>query len=126
MCCTPTLRWLIVSTLPLRLSPSSQPATGLSALAPAQRAGAQRLCALALLRPRAMSAFSPLLGVDRTSVGQLVPDFCAPKREFPEPLQHDRRVQEGARKINDFRFSEICVFLHSSRLARGAYASSRT
>src|ERR1700752_1439596 len=32
------------------LSLSSQPATGLSALAPAQRAGAQRLCALARLR----------------------------------------------------------------------------
>ena len=30
------------------LSLSSQPATGLSVLAPAQRAGAQRLCALAL------------------------------------------------------------------------------
>ena len=35
-------------TLSPRLSLSSQPATGLSALAPAQRAGAQRLCALAL------------------------------------------------------------------------------
>src|ERR1700722_19091061 len=47
MCCTPTLRWLIVLTLPPRLSLSSRPATGLSALSPAQRAGAQRLCALA-------------------------------------------------------------------------------
>jgi hypothetical protein len=34
-------------TLPPRLSLSSRLATGLSALAPAQRAGAQRLCALA-------------------------------------------------------------------------------
>src|SRR5438445_5507343 len=41
MCCTPTLHWLIVLTLPPRLSLFR--ATGLSALAPAQRAGAQRL-----------------------------------------------------------------------------------
>src|ERR1700739_2238392 len=46
MCCTPTLRWLVVLTLPPRLSLSSQRATGLSALAPAQRAGAPRLWAL--------------------------------------------------------------------------------
>jgi hypothetical protein len=35
------------------LSPSSPSATGLSARAPEQRAGAQRLCALALMRSRA-------------------------------------------------------------------------
>jgi hypothetical protein len=46
MCCTPTARWLIVLTLPPPLLLSSQPATGPSALAPAQRAGAQRLRAL--------------------------------------------------------------------------------
>ena len=34
--------------LATKLSLSSRPTTGLSALAPAQRAGAQRLCALAL------------------------------------------------------------------------------
>ena len=43
MRCTPTIRELIEAT---PLSPSSPSATSLSALAPAQRAGAQRLCAL--------------------------------------------------------------------------------
>ena len=47
MCCTPTVRLLIVLTFATLLSLSSQLATGLSALAPAQRAGAQRLRALA-------------------------------------------------------------------------------
>src|ERR1700755_56626 len=37
--------------LATKLSLSSRPTTGLSALAPAQRAGAQRLCALAPFRP---------------------------------------------------------------------------
>jgi hypothetical protein len=50
------------------------------------------------------------------------PDWGAPKREFTEPLQYDRRVQEGVRKINLFRFSEICVFLRASRLARATVA----
>src|SRR5215469_6635302 len=49
------------------LSLSSQPATGLSALAPAQRAGAQRLRALAQSGGSGMSAFAPLLGAKRTS-----------------------------------------------------------
>ena len=45
------------------LSLSSQLATGLSALAPAQRAGAQRLCAMALLfRPDA-ARLGPEVGV---------------------------------------------------------------
>ena len=43
MRCTPTIRELIEAT---PLSPSSPSATSLSALAPAQRAGAQRLCAM--------------------------------------------------------------------------------
>src|SRR5262249_40744859 len=43
MRCTPTIRELIVAT-PLSLSSPS--ATGLSALATVQRAGAQRLCAM--------------------------------------------------------------------------------
>jgi hypothetical protein len=47
MGCTPTMRELIEAT-PLSLSSPS--ATGLSALAPAQRAGAQRLRAMARLR----------------------------------------------------------------------------
>ena len=45
---------------------SSQPATGLSALAPAQRAGAQRLCAMARCVDFGMSALTPLLGSKRT------------------------------------------------------------
>ena len=46
MCCTPTVRLLIVLTLPpsYRCPLNRPPAP--SALAPAQRAGAQRLCAL--------------------------------------------------------------------------------
>jgi hypothetical protein len=44
---TPRIHELIVLTLPPPPSLSSRPADGLSALAPAQRAGAQRLCALA-------------------------------------------------------------------------------
>ena len=43
MRCMPTRELIVATPLPL----SSQPATGLSALAPAQRAGAQRLCAMA-------------------------------------------------------------------------------
>ena len=49
--CRRTLRELIVLNLANPLPLSSQPATGLSALASAQRAGAQRLCALALRAP---------------------------------------------------------------------------
>ena len=44
------------------LSLSSRSVTSLSALAPAQRAGAQRLCALALTAVSWMSALPPLLG----------------------------------------------------------------
>jgi len=53
MRCTPTIRELIEAT-PLSLF--SQLASGLSALAPAQRAGAQRLCALARNGPPRMLA----------------------------------------------------------------------
>jgi hypothetical protein len=67
MRCTPTIRELIVAT-PLSLSSPS--ATGLSALAPAQRAGAQRLCALALSCRSGMSAGQSLSGVNRTSRGR--------------------------------------------------------
>jgi|ERR1700731_4307825 len=63
MRCTPTIRELIEAT---PLSPSSPSATSLSALAPAQRAGAQRLCALAPNGPPAMSAIQSLSGEDRT------------------------------------------------------------
>jgi hypothetical protein len=59
MRCTPTIRGLIVAT-PLSLSSPS--ATGLSALAPAQPAGAERLCALAQLGRKATFAFEPLSG----------------------------------------------------------------
>jgi hypothetical protein len=45
--CTPTVRLLIALTLPPPLSLFSRSVTGLSAHAPAKRAGAQRLCALA-------------------------------------------------------------------------------
>ena len=55
MRCMPTRELIVATPLPL----SSQPATGLSALAPAQRAGAQRLCAMAHLEPLVRSAFAP-------------------------------------------------------------------
>ena len=85
MRCTPTLRWLIVSTLPLRLSPSSQPATGLSALSPAQRAGAQRLCALARNGPvgpvlRSPPKRGPGLGL---RLLHLSPHALAPVADLP-------------------------------------------
>jgi hypothetical protein len=53
--------------LSIRLSLSSRLATYFSALAPAQRAGAQRLSALALFGHGLMSDLSPLSGVERTS-----------------------------------------------------------
>jgi hypothetical protein len=62
MRCTPTIRELIEAT---PLSPSSPSATSLSALAPAQRAGAQRLCALAPLRHPKRLGKRPLIGEDR-------------------------------------------------------------
>ena len=62
MRCTPTIRELIEAT---PLSPSSPSATSLSALAPAQRAGAQRLCALARLRHADCIEQCPLSGVTR-------------------------------------------------------------
>src|SRR5260370_41031361 len=49
MRCTPTIRELIEAT---PLSPSSPSATRLAVLAPAQRAGAQRLCSLTQRRHR--------------------------------------------------------------------------
>jgi hypothetical protein len=55
---TPRIHELIVLTLPPPPSLSSRPADGLSALAPAQRAGAQRLCALAHLRSCAAAKLS--------------------------------------------------------------------
>jgi hypothetical protein len=64
MRCTPTMRELIEAT-PLSLSSPS--ATGLSALAPAQRAGAQRLRALARNRHAGGVASRPLLGAERTT-----------------------------------------------------------
>src|SRR5260221_10131821 len=62
MRCTPTIRELIEAT---PLSPSSPSATSLSALAPAQRAGAQRLCALARLRHADGRRACLFIGVDR-------------------------------------------------------------
>jgi len=55
--CTPTIRELIVATPLSETSPST---TGLSALAPAQRAGAQRLCALAQTGGRRSGRACPL------------------------------------------------------------------
>jgi hypothetical protein len=63
MRCTPTIRELIEAT---PLSPSSPSAASLSALAPAQRAGAQRLCALALFGHRCDADEGPLLEAKRT------------------------------------------------------------
>src|ERR1700739_2541689 len=51
--------------LPTPLCLSSQMATGLSPLAPAQRAGAQRLCALALTGAAGRPRVGRLLKVDR-------------------------------------------------------------
>src|SRR6267142_3717013 len=53
---------------PLTLSPRS--VTGLSALAPAQRAGAQRLCAMARSGGRAGALPRPLLGDERSWLGR--------------------------------------------------------
>src|SRR5450631_4721733 len=58
---------------------SSQLASGLSALAPAQRAGAQRLCALARSSPPSMSAVRWLRALNRTSRGQPNPVENGPK-----------------------------------------------
>jgi hypothetical protein len=63
MRCTPTIRELIEAT---PLSPSSPSATSLSALAPAQRAGAQRLCVLARCGHAAATTACLLLGDERT------------------------------------------------------------
>ena len=65
MRCTPTIRELIEAT-PLSLSSPS--ATSLSALAPAQRAGAQRLRALAPFGHGGVSDLSPLSDQKRTSI----------------------------------------------------------
>src|ERR1700692_3924597 len=62
MRCTPTMRELIEAT-PLSLSSPS--AHGLSALAPAQRAGAQRLRALAPNRHGRPGRRCPVSGVER-------------------------------------------------------------
>src|SRR6202011_2476339 len=59
MRCTPTIRKLIEAT-PLSLSSPS--ATSLSALAPAQRAGAQRLRALCRFSDAGMTKLSPGTG----------------------------------------------------------------
>src|ERR1700676_2934178 len=66
MRCTPTIRELIEAT---PLSPSSPSATSLSALAPAQRAGAHRLCATAQNRHGVTSDLSPLCAQKRTLTG---------------------------------------------------------
>src|SRR6267142_1327251 len=64
MRCTPTIHDL--ATPP---SLSSRPDAGLSALAPAQRAGAQRLCALAQSRRATRLDECLLLGEQRTCSG---------------------------------------------------------
>jgi hypothetical protein len=60
ICCNANSTLVDRVDLATPLSLFSQLATGLSALAPAQRAGAQRLRALARLGPPTMSAFAPL------------------------------------------------------------------
>ena len=79
MRCTPTIRELIEAT---PLSPSSPSATSLSALAPAQRAGAQRLCAMAPFGPSAVSAVRSLTGVNRTRRGKSISAAKDPNRTF--------------------------------------------
>jgi hypothetical protein len=68
MRCTPTIRQLIEATL---LSLSSPSATSLSALAPAQRAGAQRLCAMAQMRSADCIAQGPLSGANRKTFARI-------------------------------------------------------
>ena len=64
MCCTPTARLLIVLTLPPRYRCPLN-GTGLSALAPAQRAIAQRFSALALKRSKCSLPACPQSRVNR-------------------------------------------------------------
>ena len=59
---------LLFLIMPTPLPLSSQPATGLSALAPAQRAGAQRLCAMAPSGGPDMSARCLLFGGEADSI----------------------------------------------------------
>src|SRR6516165_6411748 len=66
--------------LSTRLLLSSQLATNLSALAPAKRAGAQRLCAVAHLRHAGMSAPCPLSGANRTRSALISADDRPPIR----------------------------------------------
>src|SRR5215469_15053043 len=97
MCCTPTARWLIVLTLPPPLLLSSQPATGPSALAPAQRAGAQRLRAMARSCGWRMSGFPLLLGGKQTF------------GELPENDAHDPKRKSSSRVRPEFVCYDLLI-----------------
>src|ERR1700745_252110 len=69
--------------LPTPLCLSSQMATGLSPLAPAQRAGAQRLCALALTGAADYPQACRLLKVHRQCFRRGRPSRAGPEVKFP-------------------------------------------
>jgi hypothetical protein len=90
MRCMPTRELIVATPLPL----SSQPATSLSALAPAQRAGAQRLCAMA---PKAKWLGGPLksaVAANRTCLPQSSIGAFDPKATTGawEPLGIDNQL----------------------------------
>src|ERR1700730_5291565 len=101
MRCTPTIRELIEAP---PLSPSSPSATSLSALAPAQRAGAQRLCALAPNGPLAMSTVRSLPGVNRTWREQPNSVEIDPK---PTRVAEQRRAAETRRLLSAASYDTI-------------------
>jgi hypothetical protein len=72
----------IVLTLAMPLLLSSRSTTGISALAPAQRAGAQRLCALAHTDENQRSPKCRLLGVDRKWLTRGRNDANDPERSW--------------------------------------------
>src|SRR5258705_4454033 len=73
---------------PLSLSPPS--ATGLSALAPAERAGAQRLCALAPNGHAKVTGRCPISGYGRTWFGRAARSAFGPDSDILGPARPDK------------------------------------
>src|SRR5215471_10423049 len=78
---------------------SSHLATDLSALAPAQRAGAQRLRALAQSGGAGMSALAPLLGAERTYARRVPLLLFLQDQLRSERAQHRFNLAEKEREL---------------------------
>src|SRR3984893_1636045 len=99
------------NTLDLRMGLSNPPAlscqlaSALSVLAPAQRAGAQRLCALARLRHADCIGQCPLSGVTRKTFAHTSSSQFDPTATSARSIRPPRRVQKSPGRCRGLKFA---------------------